>query len=207
MAGFKPDETVDGGGFRGIVPEDSTVPVLVIDSGARMVQIKNGDNAGKTATIYGPVVEVLIGKYKGARIYGDVWCNVQPDPAGGDPVVFGSHSAFCKLCDITEVMDPEDGAYPVAADLASAEKTAMRFVGKMFLVTVGTDSYIGTKGKNKGKTIDKNTIKSFDGLVGDQREKLLAPAAAVTERYAKYMAKKSADAGGDGFGEDDDLPF
>lgn len=205
MAGFGRNEAVDSGGFRGLIPDNTTIAALVIDGDASLIKLKNGDNAGKTARIFKPVVECLIGKYKGGRVYGDVWCNVEPDPAGGEPHVFGSHMTFCDICDITGTKE-EDGSYPTAANEAEAKAIAQRFVGGFVLVTVGTEEYP----KRDGSTGIKNTIKSVSAMTDEQKEQLADAAVKTQEKMARYLAKKNVAAGGDGFSDDiddDDQPF
>lgn len=206
MAGFGRNESVDAGGFRGVIPDNTTIAVLCIEADANLVKMKKGVNAGKTARIYKPVVECLIGKYRGGRVYGDVWCNVEPDPSGGDPLVFGSHMIFCDMCDASEVHE-DDGTYPTAANEADAKQISQRFVGKMFLVTVGINDYP----KKDGTTGTKNTIKAINSMTTEQKAELVEKAASTTERVARQQAKKAANAGGTGFNdepeEDDDTPF
>jgi len=208
MSGFKRDETVDGGGFRGLIPDNTTVPCVIVDAGAKFVKIKRGDNAGRVARIYNPVLEVILGKFKGARIYGDVWCNVEVNPATGDPDIFGSHSMFCLLCDITQTFDKDDGNYPIAATEDEAIAISHRFIKKPILATVGVSSYVGTRGKNTGKEIQKNTVKTFSEMTEDQKEASKSFIVSVLSRYAKYQAKKAAESGATGFEDnDEDLPF
>lgn len=203
MGGFGRNEAVDSGGFRGIIPDNTTVPVIIIDGDASLMQMKKGDNAGRTARIYKPVMEVLIGKYKGGRIYGDVWCNVEPDPSGGEPIVFGSHMTFCDMCDSSDVHE-DDGSYPTAATEKDAKSIANKFVGKMMLVTVGVAEFK----KKDQSTGQKNTIKTIISMVDEQKNELVKPASMAMERYAKQRAKKRASAGGSGFDDDDDdTPF
>ena len=206
MGGFGRNEAVDSGGFRGLIPDNTTIAVMVIDADASLVKMKRGDNAGKTARIYKPIVECLIGKYKGGRVYGDVWCNVEPDPAGGEPNVFGSHMVFCDMSDAAGILD-EDGSYLTAANEADAKSVAQRFVGKLLLVTVGTDTYP----KKDGSEGVKNTIKSITGMTDDQKIQLKEVASIVGEKVARQKAKKAASAGASGFDDavedDDDTPF
>ena len=212
MSGFGRDKTKDDPGFRGIIPDNTIVPVLVIEGDAKLIQLKNGANAGKTARIYKPVLHSVGGKYRGARIFTDVWCNVEPDPAGGEPKVFGSHMVFCDLCDACDVHD-EDGSYPVAVDEAEAKAICNKFVGKVLLATVGTRSY--TKKDESIATV--NTVKGFmvanDAVLAAVADEVVS----VNKRVAEYLAKKAAEEGATGFetpansdgmlDDDDDLPF
>lgn len=205
MSGFGRNQAVDSGGFRGLVPENSTIPVVIIEGDASLVKIKKGKNAGKTARVFKPVFECIAGKYRGARVYSDVWCNVEPDPAGGEPDVFGSHMLFCDICDICEVKE-EDGSYPIATNEDAAKEIVNRFVGRMMFVTVGTETY----SKRDGSEGSKNTLKNVSTMNGDQLEQMREGAAATLERVAKQKAKKEAQAGGSGLpddDDDDDMPF
>ena len=203
MSGFGRNEAVDSGGFRGLIPDNTTIPVIIIEGDASLVKMKQGDNAGRTARIYKPVFEVIVGKYRGGRVYSDIWCNVEPDPSGGDPLVFGSHMTFCDMCDAANVKE-SDGSYPTAANETEAKTIVNRFVGAMMLVTVGTQDY----NKKDGTTGTKNTIKSIHAMNPDQKTELVEAAAKIQQKVAKQKAKKSANSGGSGFDEDDDdIPF
>lgn len=204
MAGFGRDESKDSGGFRGVIPDNTTVPAVIIDGDASFVKMKRGDNAGKIARIYKPVFECVFGKFKGARVYSDVWCNVEPDPAGGEPNVFGSHMTFCDICDYADVKE-DDGTYPIAATEEEAKRICQKFVGKTMLITVGTETYT----KRDGNEGVKNTLKSVSEMTEEQKETVMDSVAATLERVAKQNAKKEVASGGSGLpdDDDDDTPF
>lgn len=199
MAGFGRDKSVDSGGFRGIIPDNTIVPVIVIEGDASLVKMKNGKNAGKTARIFKPVFEVIFAKYSGGRIYGDVWCNVEPDPAGGEPHVFGSHMTFCDLCDISDVHE-DDGTFPIANDEAEAKALSQRFIGKMMLLTVGVQDYP----KRDGSTGTKNTVKGLNPMNEEQVTQMTEHGASTMEKIAKQAAARAAREGGSGLEEEDD---
>lgn len=212
MSGFGRDKSVDDPGFRGIIPDNTIVPVLIIEGDGKLLMMKTGKNSGKTARIYKPVCHVVGGKYRGARIFSDIWCNVEPDPAGGEPKVFGSHMVFCDLCDATDVKD-EDGDYPVAATEQDVKDICNRFVGHVVLMTVGIRTY---KKKN-GEDGSVNTTKSITIATDNVKEHVAEEVVTVKKRVAEWQAKKAAEEGATGFedtggnipddDDDDDLPF
>ncbi len=215
MAGFGRNEAVDKPGFQGTIPDNTTIPVVLIENnkvGTKIHKLKNGQNAGRTATIFKPVFECVKGKYEGGRVYADIWCNVEIDPTSGEAVVFGSHALFCDLCDATDVHD-DDGGYPMAANEAEGNSIIGRMFGKAMWITVGVRDYE----KPDGSTAYVNTLKQITPMTEDQTKVIEEKIAPLMERIAVQRAKREAKAGGsglEGFGppagatsSDLDLPF
>lgn len=196
--GFGRDKSVDSGGYRGVIPENTSVPVVMIECNPKLVPIKNGDNAGKTSRLYSCVFEVLAGKYEGGRVWHDIWCNVEPDPAGGDPEVFGSHSQFCDVCDIRNLKE-DDGSYPLPTNDDDIKKVANALVGTSFIAVAG----IRTFTRRDQTTGETNTIKSIIQMNEAQMDQISSNIAAVMDKVAKQQARRKARDGASGFEDED----
>lgn len=196
--GFGRDKSVDSGGFRGIIPDNSTVPVAIVGAEGKFVTIRNGENAGKVARIYSLVLEVIRGKYAGGRLWPDVWCNVQPDPSGGDDEVFGSHAQFCDICDAGQVYD-EDGNYIVPSTDEDLNTFSQKLIGIPFMASVG----IRTFKRNDGSVGEANTLKTVIDMSEDQVNEVKEEVAFMLEREAKRLAKQRARDGASGFEDED----
>lgn len=198
--GFGRNKEKDKGfGFRGPIPRNTSVPAVLIECEGKLISIKNGDNAGKTARLYSCIFEIIRGKYQGGRIWHDIWCNVEPDAAGGDDEVFGSHMQFCDLSDVAGVKD-DDGDYITPLTEEDVIALGNRFVGVACIITTGVRKF-----KRSDKTTgEANSVNGFLALTEEQVEVVKDDVAAILKSAAEYQAKKAVESGASGFEDDDD---
>jgi hypothetical protein len=200
--GFNRDKTVDSGGFRGLIPENTAVPVVLVDCTGKLVTIGKGDNAGRTARLYSCTFEVAIGKYAGGRIWHDLWCNVEPDPAGGKPEAFGPHAMFCDLCDLAGLHDEESG-YPLPENDDDMSKTCQGMVGTTAIINTGMRTF-----KRRDQTTGHaNTAKSFTALSSEQKELVNDAVALILQRVEKQKARQLERDQESGFTDENDEPI
>jgi len=200
MPGFRRKEDVDAGGHRGIIPEDTTVFAVCTIGDGKLINIKNGANAGRTARLYNLGFEVLNGRFKGGRFWHDFWCNIEPDPEGKEPEPFGSHMQFCDLCDIGSVYD-KDGNYPVPITTSDIkELAANKFIGIPVVAHLGVETYT-TKDKT---TQTKNIIKNLYAITSEQMDQVRPRIEIVVAAARKRAAKRAAASGATGL---DDTAF
>lgn len=204
MAGFKPDPSKEMG-FK-LIPDGTTVPVLIAKCEGRTEAAKSGNFAGRQHDVYDLTLRVIGGEFHGQRVSCRIWLNAER-LANGDIDLYGSHKMWCDLYTAVGIKLDDNNEFIMPKN--PAEWANINVTGGTMLVTVSEEEYVNKKGETK-KTNRVTSVLPLDtelkrGLVAEYNK--LKDQLKREEEAAK--AKDAVKSGGGAFDDDDDddLPF